>query len=298
MWCSNCHSAASQRQRQQRAVAPHELQSLADLAPTTEPLRSRVRHVVAAPGSAAASAPRTKNVSASSDDRERRRQQLDQPAGEPGADQRRRRFAERDLRIGLDQPLAAGQLREQHLIGARRRPRSDTPQKKPTTYRISIDSVSVNAAIGMASSATPAHQIRRRSRSAACARGRAARPACSDTSANGSVSSATRIAHLQRRGVQQQRRRQRQRKVGDLGAERRDRQRGPELPEIRRQPEAAKRTANPALQAFHDDTCNDVRTKFAPARSQSMRNANETATGGSPERRKTPTGPVPAQPGG
>ena len=77
-------------------------------------------------------------------------------------------------------------------------------------------------------------------------------PACSDTSANGSVSSATRIAHLERRGVQQQRGRERQREVRDLRAERRDRQRHPQLPEIRRPPEAAKSLAKRALQSIHD----------------------------------------------
>ena len=49
-------------------------------------------------------------------DRERRGEELDQPAGEPGPDQRRRRLAQRDLGVGLDQPLASGQLREQHLV--------------------------------------------------------------------------------------------------------------------------------------------------------------------------------------
>ncbi len=57
-------------------------------------------------------------------------------------------------------------------------------------------------------------------------------------------------AHLQRRRVQQQRRRQRQREVGDLRAERRDRQRRPELPEIRRPPEPAERTAQAAVAAY------------------------------------------------
>jgi hypothetical protein len=65
-----------------------------------------------------------------------------------------------------------------------------TPQKKPTTNRSSIDSHPVNAAIGISASATP------RPTSAAMMIGsfrqRSSRtPACSDTSANGSVSSAT-----------------------------------------------------------------------------------------------------------
>ena len=33
-----------------------------------------------------------------------------------GTDYRRRCFTERDFRVGLDQPLAAGHLRRQHLI--------------------------------------------------------------------------------------------------------------------------------------------------------------------------------------
>ncbi len=50
-------------------------------------------------------------------DREGRRQELDQHAGEARTDQRRRRLAERDLGVRLDQPPPPGQLREQHLVG-------------------------------------------------------------------------------------------------------------------------------------------------------------------------------------
>ena len=225
-------------------------------------------------------------------DRKRRGQQLDETAGHARADQRGRRFAERDLRVRLDQPLAAGELRQQHLVSGAAHHVLHAAEE--TDGEQDVDR-------------QRAHERRNRY-------GEQRRAACQvrgddDGQLAHAVEQHTRVqrhererqrlerhedAHLQRRGVQQQRRRQRQREVGDLGAERRDRQRDPELPEILRPPEAAKRAAEPALQAIHVDTCQTQPDENSIRRPRTMRERTTSTTGGNPENHEALAAPVPA----
>ena len=108
--------AREPRERQQRAVVPDQLQAFVDLGRHRRAAPGK-RHVVAAHATRRSRNAETKNVIASSTIANGAVSELDQQAREPGADQRGRRLAERDLRVGFDQPVAPGHLRKQHLIG-------------------------------------------------------------------------------------------------------------------------------------------------------------------------------------
>ena len=235
MWCRNCHSADSHASANSVRL-PHTSFSPSTISAVTDAFGPSCGTSFGACMRRSISAD-AKNATRVEQDRERRRQQLDQAAGHAGADQRGRRLAERDLRVRLDQPLAARELREQHLV------------------RGAADDV-LHAAEEPDAVEDLDRQVVGEGRDRNGEQRRAARDVGHDDDRQlaHAVEQHARVqrhererqrlqrdehAHLQRRGVQQQRRRQRQREVGDLGAERRDRQRDPELPEIRRAPEPA-----------------------------------------------------------
>ena len=282
------------RERKQRAVVPHELQALDDLRRDGR-LGSRVRHV-ARHADASQHERRVEERQRVEDDRKRRGQQLDKPTGQTRADQCRRRLTQRDLGIGLDQAFATGQLRKQHLVRAAADDVRDAAKETDDVKDLHGQRAGERGQRNY-EQRQPPHEVRRdHDRELAYAVEQHARVQRNER--EGQRFERDEDAHLQRGGVQKQRRRQRQRKVGDLATKGRDRQRRPKLPEIRRKPEPAKRTAYPTLQAIHYDTCqgnpdNHRSGAFAMRTLLRLKDRREK-----PGKIETPKDPVPAQPGG
>ncbi len=187
-------------------------------------------------------------------DRERRGQELDQSAREPRTDQRRRRLAEDDLRVRLDQPRTAGELREQHLIGRAADDVLHAAEKAHGEQDVHRQDVEVRG------------DGNRQQRGAAPdIRGDHDRQLAHAIDQHAGMQTHERErqrlqrdqhAHLPRRRVQQHRGRQRQREVRDLRAERRDRQRAPELQEVRVPPETVEDAAESVSEiGNHADAC-------------------------------------------
>jgi hypothetical protein len=186
-------------------------------------------------------------------DRKRRGQHLDQRAGQPRADQRRRRLAQRDLRVRLDQPAAPRHLREQHLVGGPADDVLHTTQEPHHVEHLDRQQVGVRGdgqqqqrhaapEIGEDHDGQLAHAVEQHTRVQRdqCERQRLQRH---------------QHPHLERRCLQQHGRRQRQREVGDLRAERRDGHRCPQAQEVRLPPKATKKPPQLSRDAGHDRTC-------------------------------------------
>ena len=229
-------------ERRQRRVAAHELQPLGDLVGDAGP-RARMRHV-ARHAQVPQHQRRDQERDRVDEDRERRGQRLDQEAGDAGADQRRAGLAERDLRVGLDQPPASRHLREQHLVGRAADDVLDTAEEADRVEHLDREPAGERR-----------HRDGRERERAAHVGDDDDRQLADPVDQHARVQREQRERkrlerdqhpHLERRGVQHQRRRQRQREVGDLRAERRDRQRQPHAPEVGRQPQAGEPAAEAA----------------------------------------------------
>ena len=191
MWCSTCHARGDERERAQRLVAEDERQPLADLRAHRLPRDARRRHVVAARAAGAASAPTRETPTASIAIANGAVSSWISPPAMPG-------------------PISADDVSPSVIFAFASTSRSRpaicaistwyaappttfcTPQKKPTAYSTSIDSTPRHAQSGIASSATP--RLTSDAMTIGSLRTRSSiTPACSETSANGSVSSATRM---------------------------------------------------------------------------------------------------------
>ena len=212
-------------------------------------------------------------------DRERRAQQLDQSAGEARPDERRRRLAERDLRVRLDQPLASCELRKQHLVRRaaddilhaaeeaddeqhvdrkRAEPRGDRHGEQRDAARDVGDDDDGKLAHAVEHHAGVQRHERERQRL-----------------------ERDEHAHLHRRRVQQQRRGKRQREVRDLRAERGDGQRSPQLAEIVRNPQAAKAVADRSSKlCCHDGAYRCMRRKKIGAPHEAAKAARRAGVAG------------------
>ena len=172
MWCRSCHRPASQASEHSVGF-PRTSFSPSAISCTTPGRGPGCGHVVghAQPAQHQRRGEERQRVE---EDRERRGQRLDQHAGDARADQRRRRLAERDLRVGLDEPLAPGHLREQHLV---RRAADDVlhaAEEADGVEHLDRQQVGERGQRDRQQRERRGRR-RRRSRSAACARGRAAR---------------------------------------------------------------------------------------------------------------------------
>ena len=215
------------RERTQHAVMPDELQSFADLAPHIAVRMRRRDRDVPYPAQQQCRAEERQRVD---HDRERRREHLDQPAGEPWTGELRRVLAEHDARVRLDQLVTTDHLRHQHLCrrtadrvaGADRESRDiEHRHRQPVSEGRKRNDQQRQAASDLRRNDDP--ELR----------------STIDPHAGEKPQQSERQhlerdqhAHLPRACVQQQRRRQRQCEIGDLGAERRDRCRRPQPPEV------------------------------------------------------------------
>ena len=170
------------------------------------------------------------------EDRERRGDELDQPAGETGPDERGRRLAQRDFRIRLDEPAPARHPREQHLIGGTADHVLDAAEESDDEQDLDRQRAEVRG-----------NGDGKQRHAAPDGRGDHDRKLADAVDQHARVQAHKRErkrlerdqhAHLPRRSLQQHGGRERQREIRDLGAERRDRQRRPELHELRIAPEA------------------------------------------------------------
>ena len=161
--------------------------------------------------------------------RERRAGELDQGARGAGPGHLGGRGCQRIFGVRLDQPLARHDLREHDLRRAARRGvhRADDEADQSTANR--IDSQPSHHASGTVATVTAIDNLADARRPAACA------PIEPDSGRQGEQDERHHLhgrqhAHLSGRGMQQHRRRQRQREQRHLAAERGDQNRGPQPP--------------------------------------------------------------------
>ncbi len=226
-------------QRAQRAVVPDDLQALADLGEDAARLRLRL---IARRGRYTAQQQRRKEERDRVDqDRDRRGEPMDERAGDARTHELRRGIRNADLRVRLDQVAASDTLGHEDLVG---RPADDRARAHEESHDVEERH---------REHAEPGAHRHREQRQAAPDVGRdddrQLRQAV-DQHAGEQAEERERQrfqrgedAHFERRGVQHQRRGERQREERDLAAEVRDRERAPQFHEVGIAPQAVDPTA-------------------------------------------------------